>query len=145
MQKDSRFDVQSLLTASMSFLAFNLQRPFIGGTNNYEYLTLDGKTNYTKGAAIRKAICYAIDRVEMNNQFSEGEFFISDCPIYPFTKYYYHDDIIKYNYNLTLAEEWLSAALDPVPTSSLHPNLIQISVVLFLMCYMIKKRSRKLS
>jgi len=145
MQKDSRFNVQSTLSSSFTFLAFNIQKSFIGGSNNDKFLTLEGKTEYTKGAAIRKALCYSIDRVEMNNQFSDGEYFIADSPMYPIIKYYYNEDIIKYTYNLSLAEEWLSAALDPIQTSAQYPPILQFSVALVLIFYIIKRKKRVLA
>jgi ABC-type transport system substrate-binding protein len=104
------FLVQSLVIARMSFLFFNLDRPLIGGVKNHEYLEVEGKENYTKGVAIRKAINYAIDREEMNIVLHDGEFQITHSVLFPYTEYYYYNDIIKYNYDLDSAFEWLEAA-----------------------------------
>ncbi len=111
MQADPRFNVQTFITASLSFMFFNLRRPFIGGGYNAEYIPEPGKTQYTRAVGIRKAICYAIDRDEINQQLHDGEYFLAHSVLYPFTAYYYYNDIIKYNYNPVLAEEWLRAAL----------------------------------
>ncbi len=110
MQADSKFEVQSILTASFTFLSFNLQKEKIGGTNNYIFLTEPGKEEYTVGLAIRKAISYAINRVDINEKVHSGEYLISNSPIYPITAFYYYNDIIKYDFNLDLAWEWMEAA-----------------------------------
>jgi len=110
MQADPRFNIQSFLTASFNFMFFNLQRPFIGGTSNYKYLDEPGKQTYTKGVAVRKAINYAIDRDEMNQVLYDGEYFLAHSILYPFTSFYYYNDIIKYDRNLDAAIEWLTAA-----------------------------------
>lgn len=115
MQADSKFSVQSILANSMSFLAFNLNRPFIGGVNNFQYLDEPGKEEYTKGVGIRKAICYAIDRDEINSVLFDGENMISHCPIYPSSSFYYNPYIIKYNHDLGAAREWLSACGVHIP------------------------------
>ncbi len=110
MQADPRFEVQSFLTASFTFMFMNLRRPFVGGVDNFEYLTAPGKQEYTKGCAVRKAINYAVDRDEINQVIHDGEYLISHSVIYPFTAYYYYNDIIKYNRDLDAAVEWLTAA-----------------------------------
>ena len=110
MQADPRFEVQSFLSASFSFMFYNLRRPFVGGVDNFEYLSDVGKEEYTKGVAVRKAMNYAIDRDEINQVIHDGEYLLSHSIIYPFTAYYYYNDIIKYNRDLDAAVEWLAAA-----------------------------------
>ncbi|MBY8999732.1 MAG: hypothetical protein KGD64_02350 [Candidatus Heimdallarchaeota archaeon] len=120
MQADPRFEVQSFLAASMTFMFYNLRRPFVGGESNFVYLSATGKELYTKGAAVRKAMNYAIDRDEINQVIHDGEYLLSHSVIYPFTAYYYYNDIVKYNRDLDAAVEWLAAAgysvtTDPTP------------------------------
>jgi len=110
LEADPRFTVHSMLSPSMSFLFFNLRRPFIGGADNFVYLDAVGKQEYTKGVAVRKAINYAIDRDEMNHVLHDGDYFVAQSVLYPFTAYYYYNDVIKYNYDLNAAKEWLIAA-----------------------------------
>ncbi|MHA1223897.1 MAG: ABC transporter substrate-binding protein [Candidatus Heimdallarchaeaceae archaeon] len=110
MQADPRFDVQTFITASFSFMFYNMRRPFIGGSDNFVFLDEPGKTEYTKGCAVRKAMNYAIDRDEMNQVLHDGEYLIANSVLYPFTAFYYYNDIIKYNYDLDAAIEWLTAA-----------------------------------
>ncbi|MCK4972513.1 MAG: hypothetical protein KAS52_04275, partial [Candidatus Heimdallarchaeota archaeon] len=124
MQADARFEVQSFVGASMTFMFINMRRPFIGGVDNFEYLTETGKEEYTKGTAVRKAICYAVDRDEINQVIHDGEYLLSHSVIYPYTAYYYYNDIIKYNRDLGAAVEWLAAA-------GYFPDVTDIPVPLF--------------
>ncbi|MHA1686711.1 MAG: ABC transporter substrate-binding protein, partial [Candidatus Heimdallarchaeaceae archaeon] len=142
MQADSRFTVTSRLVGYVSFMGFNLRRPFIGGENNYIFLTESGKTDYTKGVAIRKAICYAIDREEINRVIHDGEFLISDSPIYPIQAFWYYHDVIKYRHNIDAALEWLSAAgVIPEPTKGVpFPFIGALGAVLFVALYRRKKK-----
>jgi len=73
METDPRFEVQSALRSYITFMGFNLRRPFIGGDDNYIFLTEPGYEEYTKALAVRKAIAYAIDREEINNVLHDGE------------------------------------------------------------------------
>ena len=107
METDSRFTVYHRLSASLTFMYFNLKRPFIGGAYNYQNITTEGKEEYNRGVGIRKAICYAINRQEMNDILHDGEYVIAHSVLYPCSSFYYYEDIIKYDYDLILAEEWL--------------------------------------
>ncbi len=116
--EDSRFEMHISQDDKMDVLYFNIRRPFVGGDFNYEYLEAEGKTNYTKGVAIRKAICYAIDREEINQMLFDGGSLISNSPVIPI-QYYYTDFPIKYSHNLTKAAEWLIAAgFEILPTTT---------------------------
>ena len=91
-------------------LFFNMRRPFIGGEDNYIFLNKNGLEEYTKACAVRKAICYAIDREEINQEIHGGEYTISHSPYYLTQEFWYYNDIIKYNYDLEAALDWLDAA-----------------------------------
>ncbi len=102
MEDDSRFNVTTAPHPNFSYMVFNLRRPVIGGAWNYAL-----KDGYTLSCYIRKAICYAIDREQMNEEIFNGERIIAHSVIYPYTEYYYYDDIIKYERNLETANDWL--------------------------------------
>ncbi|NPD88346.1 MAG: hypothetical protein HGN29_06465 [Asgard group archaeon] len=104
------YEIQSTLMNHMSLLAFNLQRDFIGGLNNSIWIEERGKTNYTKACAVRKAICYAIDREEINQVCNEGRYLISHSCLAPSFGAYYNWDVKRYQYNLDLAWQWMEAA-----------------------------------
>lgn len=110
MQDDPKFEIQSKLKNYMNFMIFNLRRPFIGGDDNFIFLNETGYENYSKALAIRKAISYAIDREEINREIHDGEYLISQSPIYPIQSYWYYNDIMKYDYNLDTSIEWLKRA-----------------------------------
>ncbi len=105
-----KIDIQSFLLNSFSFMGFNLRRPFIGGVDNSEFLTDEVVENYTKACAVRKAICYSIDRDEMNQLLHDGECLIVHSVLQPFYAYYYFNDIIKYDQDYDAARLWLSYA-----------------------------------
>ena len=114
MQADSKYTVLSFMGNSISCIAFNLRRPHIGGVSNEQFLIAEGKEEYTKAIALRKAICYAIDRNEINDVLYDGERMICNSPMSPSAAYYYYNDILKYDHDLTKAKEWFDAAF-PIP------------------------------
>ncbi len=116
MQNDPLFIVNTKLSNSMTFIAFNLRRPFIGGEDNNVFLTTLSKTDYTKACAVRKAICYAINRDEMNLVIHDGEFLTVHSPINPMQTFWYYHDITKHRYHISDSKEWLEAAGYTIPT-----------------------------
>ncbi|MHA1419564.1 MAG: ABC transporter substrate-binding protein, partial [Candidatus Heimdallarchaeaceae archaeon] len=141
MQANPDFNVQSFLTASFSFMFYNLRRSFISDVVNDEFITIPGKEEYTKGVALRKAMNYAINRDVMNEEIHDGEYLIANSVLYPFTAYYYYDDIIKYNYDLDASSEWINAIYNITPTSA--PSLILAVISLGLTSlYIIKKKKK---
>lgn len=144
LQTDPRFVIYSTLLNGYDFMFFNLQRPFIGGADNYEFLTESGKEEYTKALAVRKAICYAIDRETMNDIVFDGLATICHSVIWNSATYYYYNEIIKYDYNLDSAFEWLSAAGYYIDfwtsTETTNPTSIQTETtpfcaVIFVICF----------
>ena len=125
MDANPKYFVQSILSQSMSFLFFNLKRPFIGAADNWLFLCEPGKEEYTKGVAVRKVICYSIDREEINERLHNGEYVISNSIIYPYLDYYYNDTL-KYYYDLDKVNEWFISAAYPIwplPDSSTISSL----------------------
>ncbi|MCE7749116.1 MAG: hypothetical protein GPJ51_12005 [Candidatus Heimdallarchaeota archaeon] len=115
IQSDCRFEVQGLLQQEQEILFFNFRRPFIGAENNRIYYDVPGKEEYNLGVGVRKAICYGIDREEMNTKLHDGEYSISHSVVYPKTSYYYYDNIIKYDYDLDKSLEWFEASGYHIP------------------------------
>ncbi len=144
MQADPRFTVTTTIGGYIDFIFFNLKRPFIGGADNFVWLTEAGKTEYTKGVAVRKAICYAIDREEINQVIGDGEWLISHSVLYPFTAFYYYDDIApKYSRDLELSQEWLAAAGYEITIETPLPILAIVAAIGAASAIALYRRKRK--
>ena len=100
------------LSEIYSFIAININSPLLGGENYLLFMNkIPGKEEYTIGMALRKAIFYAINRVQLNDIFHNGEHYIYDSPIHPSLGYWLYDGYPFYTHNMTLAEIWVSAAV----------------------------------
>ena len=150
MQADPRFDVQTYINYKFNFVAFNLESSKVGGINNYIWLNETGKTEYTRAVAIRKAICYAIDRKEINEDLHNGEYLVVHFANPRIPMPYYGTDYVKYNHDLDLAWEWLEAAgyeRPYTPTSTENSSTIDFEVFFSLfgliVIYLLKKKSKK--
>lgn len=121
MQADAKFQVQTYVGSSLTFMFYNLRRPFVGGVDNFVYLSEPGKEEYTVGIAVRKAINYAINRDEINAVIHDGEYQVAHSVVYPSQAYYYYNDIVKYNYDIDASFEWLEAAGYPIPERTPFP------------------------
>ncbi len=132
-QSNPDLDIQTQISPEMSIIAFNLQRPFIGGTNNTEYTQeeYDSSFNYTRGAAIRKAICYAINRDEINTVLHSGGYTKTDSPMSPYFAFYYYSSINKYDYDLMEAQRWLTIATTELV---IIPEISNRNIVLIIAC-----------
>jgi ABC-type transport system substrate-binding protein len=104
------YKVQTKERDRMLLLAFNLQRDYIGGGNNSIWIEEQGKENHTKALAVRKAICFAIDRDEINQVKYGGNLISSDSIIPPSKGAYYNENASNYENNLDFAREWMKAA-----------------------------------
>jgi len=139
------FVVQTKLSSHMLFMVFNLRKPFIGGEDNNRFLNKTGYENYTKALAVRKAICYAIDREKINNVFHDGRYFITDSPVPPYLSYWYYNNITKYHYNLQKARDLLEfAGYNLNITNNLTFDFYLTLVGMFLLVSTVFKRKFKL-
>jgi len=140
MQADPRFDVQSILNYGFNLLAFNMQRPNIGGSNNLDWINSTELGDYTKACAIRKAICYAIDRDEMNQVIHNGEYLMNHRPMLVFWSIWNGFFPIKYGRDLDLAWKWMEAAGYENPNQTIFVFLPScLSVILLII---IKKKQK---
>ncbi|MHA1259415.1 MAG: ABC transporter substrate-binding protein [Candidatus Heimdallarchaeaceae archaeon] len=129
LQDDPNYVVYSKLGRKLSYMLYNLKRPFIGGENNYVFLDNPAVSNYTIATAIRKAINYAIDREEMNKIFHDGEYILVNSLISPYFSNYYCD-CIKYDRNIELSKQWLEYAGFKLPRKTSFPSTIFLGTVL---------------
>ena len=110
MQAEPRYEVQNIIKNILNIIAFNLESENIGGSDHNILIEGPDGMNYTQSCAIRKAICYAIDREEMDQKNHDGEYTLCHSPMYFYASFYYYDDVIKYYRNITIAKEWMEAA-----------------------------------
>ncbi len=113
-QFDARFCVQTRIHGPMYLLVFNLNSPFLGGEKNYLWSSREGRENYTVGTSLRKAVCYSINREEINVKLHDGELLISDHLYYTTCPQWY-GCYFKYRYDLEKALDWLHVEDGPNP------------------------------
>ncbi len=133
MQADPRFEVQSTLNNGFSFLAFNMLRENIGGSDNSVWINGTEFGNYTKACAVRKAICYAIDRGEINEVIHDGVYLLSHKPMINF--YSYGSFPIIYHHDLDLAWKWMEAAGYESPTETVSlflPSCLSVIILIII-------------
>jgi len=131
-QINPNYNIQRKIGNSLSLLGYNLRetRPFFGNR-----LPCVNDPSISIGFAIRKAVSYAIDREEINNIVYNGRFFINDYPIYPNMGMWLNPNIIKYNYDLTKAREFILKAGYPISTSKSNPGFSWIITFSMLIIY----------
>ncbi|TFG00001.1 MAG: hypothetical protein EU542_08485, partial [Promethearchaeota archaeon] len=101
------FEVKNKINGNLGFFGYNIRedREYIGDRTPCET-----NASITKGLAIRKAISYALDRNEINKIIHQGEFNITDHPIYPIKGIWYNPDIIRYTHDLDKARDYMKLA-----------------------------------
>jgi ABC-type transport system substrate-binding protein len=99
--------LQSDVTNFFQWIGFNMRptRDYIGDPDP---CPLD--PSISKGLAVRKAIAYAINRVEINEVLHNGESLVWDYPNYPTLGIWNYPGIIRYNFNLDKAREFMTKA-----------------------------------
>ena len=118
MMTDPDFLIQSKLLSSMGLFAFNMRevREIIGSRE-----PCPNDPEITIGLAVRKAISYAANKIEMNDVIHGGLNFINDWPIYPTMGVWGNPNIIKYDHDLEKAKEYMAKAgyIIDVPTETM--------------------------
>ena len=134
-----------------AYLGFNLNRPFVGGIGNYVFLTEPGKEQYTVGIAVRKSICYAIGREEMNNVINDGRGYVIDTIILPYESYWINNNVPHYYRNADLAYDWQNAAGYHITSGGYYGEylllggvLLSLNIVPILILIIIYKKWKKL-
>ncbi|HUT82712.1 MAG TPA: ABC transporter substrate-binding protein [Candidatus Bathyarchaeia archaeon] len=142
MLTDPDFTIQSDTTFAYGFYGYNMResRPQVGDRT---LSTID--PTYTNGLALRKAMSYAVDRQEINDVVHKGEWTLTDWPIYPKMGIWCNPNIIRYNFNLDKAREFMAIAgfgsyTPPVPGFTLLVTLSSIMLVATVAGLIIKKK-----
>jgi len=114
---DSDYALQEQVTFWFNFIGYNLResRTYLGSRE-----LAPGDSSLTVGLALRKAVSYAIDRHEINNIVYNGDYLVTDYPIYERMGIWCNPTIIRYNHNLDKAKELMHIAgfdINWTPTS----------------------------
>ncbi|TET29045.1 MAG: hypothetical protein E3J70_08080 [Candidatus Heimdallarchaeota archaeon] len=141
---DPDFTVQSDLPYCYYFYGFNMRpvRLIIG-----DRTPAPGDETISKGLAVRKAIAYAIDRIEMNNVIHRGESTIIDTPLYAKMGIWNNPNIIRYNFDIDKAREYMTKAgydLGWTPTTPGFTMLIAFTSIMAIatITYLIVKKRK---
>lgn len=99
--------LQNKLQSYLGFFGFNMRpvRPIIGNPEPCE-----DDLSITKGLAVRKAISYAINRIEINNVVHGGDYSIINHLIYETMGIWCNPNIIKYDHDLEMAKYYMTLA-----------------------------------
>jgi len=128
-QLDSRFNLYSSYLDFLGGFCFNMResRTWLGSREPCPY-----DPSLSIGLAIRKAIAYAINRVELINIIYDGLRPLVDWPIYPSLGKWLNLDIIKYDFDLDLAREFLAKTglLDQTKKFAGFGFIITLSIIL---------------
>ena len=96
----------------------------------------------SRGVALRKAICYAIDRMEMNYVLHGGERSINHWPIYQRMGVWCNPNIIRYDYDPVVAQQYFDLLgfniTDPINMTAIISTFIGVLTLIFFI-----KRRRK--
>lgn len=92
-----------------SGLIFNIYNEPFGGENNFHNLTSEGKEEYNKALAIRKAIAFATNRERINQELFNNKYYLSKSLVSLNYPSWIQDDY-EYSYDLSKAWEWMEAA-----------------------------------
>ncbi|NHJ48520.1 MAG: hypothetical protein FK733_12115 [Asgard group archaeon] len=104
---DPDFDIQTFNSGNLVIIAFNLRenRGYLGSRDITRW-----DSSLTVGRALRKVICYAIDRSEISQVLHNNNAIFTDSPIYTTFGDYCYPNIIQYNFDLDKAREYRDKA-----------------------------------
>jgi ABC-type transport system substrate-binding protein len=145
-QANPDFKLQSDVSYTFSFVGFNMRE------NRYLIGSRDPCPNdptITIGLAIRKAICYAINRVEINNLLHYGEYEIYHSPMYPKMGIWVNPNIIKYNHDLCKSRDYLFKAgyglVGCNPTIGINNGIYSLTTIslLAVVFFIYRKKQKK--
>ncbi|NHJ47020.1 MAG: hypothetical protein FK733_04455, partial [Asgard group archaeon] len=134
LQQDLNFVIYEEETDFFSLIGYNIRenRPPLGNRT-----AAPGDPDISVGLAIRKAMAYAIDRHEICQIIFGEKYIIQDYPVIQTLEKWLNPDIIRYNYDLDKAREYMTKAgygEEDIPLGRLSPweiTGIVVSSVIF--------------
>ncbi|MHA1212586.1 MAG: ABC transporter substrate-binding protein, partial [Candidatus Heimdallarchaeota archaeon] len=124
---DINYEIQSETENKFIFFGYNMRevRPILGDrTPSTKYPSI------SKGLAIRKALSYALDRVEINTVIHAGEYAITNWPIYMKMGIWCNPDIIQYNHDLDKARSYMPFQPYPPPDDGLFDGWLSTGMII---------------
>ena len=135
------YAISSKLPMYESFLIYNVRenREHIGSREPCK-----DDPSITKGLALRKAISYAIDRVEINDIVHGGDYIVTDSPIYEALGIWCNPNIIRYDHDLEKAKYYMELAgyTDTVVTGFEFAESIYFILFVPIICLGIKMKKK---
>jgi len=137
-------EIQEKKPTHLIFMAYNLRetRKYLGIRD-----PCPKDPSIAKGLAIRKAIAYAINRIEMNDVVKGGEYYIPNNPICEARKIWCNPNIIQYNHDLEKAKYYMELAgyAEPVIMGFEFADWLCLSFIvsIFILTFKRKQRMRK--
>jgi len=104
---DPTKNIQSGSSFQIGFFGFNMRESRL---KMGDRTPCDFEPTISKGLALRKAISFAVNRDQINNVIHNGNNSIVHWPIYSKLGFWCNPNIIRYDYNLILAEYYLALA-----------------------------------
>ncbi|NHJ32719.1 MAG: hypothetical protein FK732_07645 [Asgard group archaeon] len=144
-EADPNMGVQNDSDNKLVFVAYNMreERDFIGSREPCPH-----NNSISIGLAIRKAISYAINREEINEEIHSGWYLILNTPLPPKMGIWINPNITKYEYDYHLAKDYMYLAgfdLDYTPTIGFKGFTGLITIISFYTTILLltKKKRRK--
>ncbi len=104
-ETNASIDVKSKLQPKFHFYGFNLREA--RGTPLQDRSVCPNNPDLTVGLAVRKAIAYAVNKTKINEDYFNGDYYNTEHPLSATSGVWLNPNIIKYEYNLTKAKEYL--------------------------------------
>ncbi|MFW9925066.1 MAG: ABC transporter substrate-binding protein, partial [Candidatus Thorarchaeota archaeon] len=98
------YNLYDLIYPTQKMIAYNI-KPNRGAIGSMD--SCPNNPEMTVGVAIRKALSHAINSVELNNILYGGKYHLTDYPISETMGIWCNPNIIRYDYNLQKAREYL--------------------------------------
>ena len=133
--------IQEKMSLFTAFLGYNLRNVGNHIIGNREPCKND--PSITKGLAVRKAIAYANDKVELNQIVHIKEHYIAYHPFFEARTYWNNPNIIRYNHDLEKAKYYLELAGFSTVISGFDIfDAIQLSFSVLVLILVIKRKQR---
>ncbi|MHA1503372.1 MAG: ABC transporter substrate-binding protein [Candidatus Heimdallarchaeota archaeon] len=141
-EEDTTKEVQSIPSFHLGFMGFNMREERLHLGDRRPCPT---DPSISRGLAIRKAICYAADRQEINNVLHSGRYNVIHWPIYQRMGIWCNPNIIRYDFDLVMAKHYMALAGYSETTASIGysiPIIVGILIGTFTVMFILDKKRK---